>query len=820
MKSKLYYDNLQLFNLVETHEISSKTLIRVFRGYSEREIDRLAIISSIGNTPTSRSIITALEELDRTFLSLHSLIVIGINSLIINKLKTRFKSVEDLYFNQDKLIASKIHNSIRLKIIEFVEDFHLNYENISRAALEYLIISELQCHVDVISANELFLLLLDKGKEISITDFYDTVNELAKNEKVKITPKGVILSRVTINEFIESNKSDKRFQILNDRLNGMSSSNILKKYQLSRQRVAQIYSTLIDKFPVFEDESKYKNILSEYQLSQYAMDKLGLNNIQLANYIDLKYKFHPEKNEIDYVLETKRQHTEGGALVLRKNNKLWLNGFVLTYDFRNLIEHFIEIESVSQFELKSFTENLNSYFRLRNVEFNFGNNNHRAYLTRLGNIPNILSCGNNIYFYLRSENLTSEFLYLSREYIDNFYGYGSVLYFFNKNEELCLLNKISNENVLFAVLKHMYSEEYSNQIQFIRNPTIITKGISRDEFFKELIEEKSPIDRDLFFDYLNENYGLSKATLYWNSVAWFDDYLDEQNQLNIKDKEDLSFFQNFIDEIFGKYVIISTDYYKKQLSSLRNDESKRLFSNNLLRKLGYRYSNKGVYRRYVNNINDAYRELFSQLEKTISYHDLLKFFQLNSILYPRYEDVFEECYLLRYTEDSYINVNKMGYSNDRVMEFREKLVDSLIESRIYLSANLINTRLVLKLFEQYSDVKSMVYSMGDRLFDSILDSSRRVYSTITSRGLIFTIDERISNKLILKNLIEEFEEIDRTELEYYLSDHYGLDIELSPGYINELGYYYSQHMNTIYISKSRFDSILIDYLDNGGDNGN
>ena len=256
------------------------------------------------------------------------------------------------------------------------------------------------------------------------------------------------------------------------------------------------------------------------------------------------------------------------------------------------------------------------------------------------------------------------------------------------------------------------------------------------------------------------------------------------------------------------------------MSSLRNDESKRLFSNNLLRKLGYRYSNKGVYRRYDNNINDAYRELFSQLEKTISYHDLLKFFQLNSILYPRYEDVFEECYLLRYTEDSYINVNKMGYSNDRVMEFREKLVDSLIESRIYLSANLINTRLVLKLFEQYSDVKSMVYSMGDRLFDSILDSSRRVYSTITSRGLIFTIDERISNKLILKNLIEEFEEIDRTELEYYLSDHYGLDIELSPGYINELGYYYSQHMNTIYISKSRFDSILIDYLDNGGDNGN
>lgn len=815
MKSKSYYKNLYLFNLVETHEISSKTLIRVYRKYADKEIDRLAVISSIGNTPTSRAIITALEGLDRSFLSLHSLTVIEINSLIINKLKTRFKSVEELYFNQDKIVTLKIHNSIRLKIIEFVEDFHLNFENNSKDALKYLILTELQTLVDVSSSNDLFQLLLDKGKEFSIGQFYDAVNELANDGKIRISPKGIILRRVTIDEFIESNKSDKRFEILSDRLNGMSPSDIIKKHHLSRQRVAQIYQSIIDKFPIFEDEDKYKNILSEYKLSQEAMEYLGLNNLRLAKYIDLKYDFHPEKNEIDFVLETKRQHTEGGTLVLRKNNKLWLSGFVLTYDFRNLIEHFIEVENINQFELKSFTVNLINYYRLRNVEFDFGNKNHRAYLTRLGNIPNILSCGDDIYFYLRSENLTSEFLYLSREYIDNFYGYGSVFYFFSKNEELCLANQISNENILFAVLKHLYAEEYLDQILFIRNPTLITKDLSRDDFFKELIEEKSPIDRDLFFDYLNENHGLAKATLYWNSVAWFDDYLDEQNQLNIKDKEDLSFFQNFIDDAFSEYAIISTEYYKKQLSSLSNDKRKRLLSNNLLRKLGYRYSNKGVYRRTFNNINDAYRELFTQLNKTISYHELLRFFPANSLLNPRYEDVFEECYLLRYTEESYINVNKMGYSNPRLIEFRNKLVDSLIESRIYLSATLIHNRSVLELFDQYSDVKSMVYSMGDRLFDSVLDSSRLVYSMITSKGLLFTIGERISHKLIIKNLIEEFEEIDRTELEYYVSDHYGLDLELSPGYINELGYYYSQHMNTIYISKSRFDSILIDYLDNG-----
>ena len=132
-----------------------------------------------------------------------------------------------------------------------------------------------------------------------------------------------------------------------------------------------------------------------------------------------------------------------------------------------------------------------------------------------------------------------------------------------------------------------------------------------------------------------------------------------------------------------------------------------------------------------------------------------------------------------------------------------------------MSNSLINNRSVLDLFEQYQDVKSIIYSMGDVLFDSVIDSSRQVYSMTSSKGLLFTVGERISHKLIVRNVIEEYEEIDRNELEFHLSEKFGLDLEISPGYINELGFYFSQHMNTIYVSKSRFDKILIDYLDNG-----
>ena len=815
MKSKYYYKNLHIFNLVETNEISPRTLRRIFAKNEDKNIDRTAVISSIGNTPTSRKIISLLEQFDSSFLSLHSLTAIEIDYIIINKLKKNFRSVQDLFLNRDTLKDVKIHESIADKIIAFSEEFLLNHDGSNIDSIKYPIVSELKNTVDVLSLNTLYQLLPNNGKEVSIGTLNNAINELATDGKIKITPKELLIKRITIDEFIELNIEDRKYQILYDRLIGMSSSNIVKKYTLSRQRLAQIYSSLISKFPIFDVELRYKNILSEYKMSIESMEYLGLKNDKLVRYVKLKYDLSPEKGEIDFVLDTKRQHTDGGAFVLLKNKKIWVDGDLINYEFKELIEHYIESHSITQFELKSFSDDLQRFYQSKNIDFDFGMSNQRAYSIRLENNPKILSCGDGIYFFLRTDGLTNEFLYASMEYIDNFYGYGSVLYFFANNKDLCLENNINNENVLFAVLKHLYSDAYSDKIQFIRNPTLITKDLTREEFFRELIEEKSPIDRDLFFDYLNENYGLSKTTLYWNSASWFDEFLNESNQLNIKDNEDLSFFQNFIDEAFGAHVILSTDYYNQLISRLKSVEKKSLTSNNLLRKLGYRYSNKAVYKRNYNNTNIAYKDLVNELNKTLSREELLKFFLSSSLDNPRYEDFLEQCHLLRYTEINYLNINKMGISNFRLLEFRDKLINSLANSRIYLSVNLINSRTVLDLFEQYPDVKSIVYSMGDLLFDSLIDSSRQVYSMITSKGLIFTVGERISHKLIIRNVVEEFEEIDRDELEQYLSDNFGLDLEISPGYINELNFYYSQHMNTIYVSKSRFDKVLIDYLDNG-----
>jgi hypothetical protein len=815
MKSDYFYKNLYLFNLVETHEISSKTLIRVFRKYADREIDRLAVISSIGNTPTSRKIIEALEFLNRSFLSLHCLTIIGINSLIINKLKSRFKSIEDLSINQREMSGLRIQNSIKVRIIGFVEDFISNHDQTNIVYVKYHVFTELHNHMDALSSNDLFQLVIAKEGKTTIGQFYDAVNELSMEGKVKTTPKGISLRRVTIDEYISSNNGNKGFEVLSDRLNDVSSKDLLSKYKVSRQRIDQIIKSLLKQCPIFEDEDKYKKILSEYKLSQEAMELLDISNLQLARYIRLKYELRPEKNEVDYVLDTKRQFTVGGKQVLQNNKKLWLEGFLLDFSFRGLIEHFINVKSVYQFELKSFSENLRDYYHDHHVEFDFGMDNPRAYLTRVGNIPNILNCGGDIYYFLREEDLSNDFLYLTREYFDNFYGYGSALHFYLKHEEVCIDNNINNENVLFAILKHLYGDEYSNQVQFVRNPTFITKDLTKEDFFRDLIEEKSPIDKDLFFDYLYENYGLSKNSLYWNSVEWFDEYLDENNQLNIREKEDLSFFQDFIDNTFSGYPIISTEYYKQQLNELTDDYKKRLLNNNLLRKLGYRYSNKAVYRRTFSNTNEAYKELFNQLNKTVSYHELLRFFSRYNLDNPRYEEIFEECFLLKYSEESYLNINKMDLSILQMIEFREKLLSTLTASKVYLSTKMMNSRTVLDLFDQYSDVKKIVSSMGDMLFDSLLDSSRKVYSMITSKGYLFTIGERISHKLVLRNIIDEYEEFDRNELEYYVNEHYGIDLELSPGYISELGYYYSQETNMIYISKSRFESILLNYLNDG-----
>ena len=51
-----------------------------------------------------------------------------------------------------------------------------------------------------------------------------------------------------------------------------------------------------------------------------------------------------------------------------------------------------------------------------------------------------------------------------QNYLENFYGFGSVEVFFNKNKDLCNEQFITDEYQLFTVMKRLYSKEFSEDI--------------------------------------------------------------------------------------------------------------------------------------------------------------------------------------------------------------------------------------------------------------------------------------------------------------------------------------------------------------------
>ena len=78
--------------------------------------------------------------------------------------------------------------------------------------------------------------------------------------------------------------------------------------------------------------------------------------------------------------------------------------------------------------------------------------------------------------------------------------------------------------------------------------------------------------------------------------------------------------------------------------------------------------------------------------------------------------------------------------------------------------------------------------------------------------MIFCKGDRVSNKSIIKHIVNEYGVIDKTELIYTLASKYGIDVDFSSGYILDLGLYYNTSSDKIYDSKKRSDQEIEEYL--------
>jgi hypothetical protein len=802
--------NVYIFNLCEDSKISARTITRIFKYAKNTLIDEELIIQAIGNTPTSQYIISQFRGLDKAYLSIYSLIIADINIYNIEYLKTHFASIDDVANKSDGLNTLQLQQKTKDKIVNFIETYSelvcLSDNNINHIIEKVL--GKLNTSV---STDELFYECIGINPSIDADKFYSSIDSLASEGKIKITASGIQKKMVSIEEYFNNMVSDKSKEVTFDRINGIMPTELSQKYDLTRQRIDQLLKRQLDKIPILENELKYYELLAQYKLSFDILKEIGYSNQLLVNYVILKYQPKQKKNEIDYVIDNHLESTTIGNSILLNNGWCNIENEITKIDFKIIFMKCVKMHKLRVFTLDEilpiYNDFINKYKLTEKLDFK----DVPTFARKIENTGDFINCGNLTFYLFDIDNFSDEFLRKTTEYLDSFYGYGSVLYFFNKYLKLCREHGIENENQLFGILKKLYAEEYREKIDFVRNPSIQTKGLERDEFFKDLISEKQPILLDVFFDYLVENYGLNKSTLYWNLKGWFDKYLNINNELVIGD---VPFDQNEADiirNILNGYEVLSMDYYIQSISKvdpLLLEEFTKPFN---IYRLGYKYTNSAIYKSKYFNIDDAYLGLFESLPMRINEEEMYRHFTEQSLNNTRYHYAFKECLVLQYEENSYLNVEKR-IEKSKIIDFREKIIDGLSNGQILTVSELYDLPIYRKVCDEQLEIKKMINSLGTQLLESIIKSSTRV-TTITNEGsMIFCKGDRVSNKSIIKHIVNEYGVIDKTELIYTLASKYGIDVDFSSGYILDLGLYYNTSSDKIYDSKKRSDQEIEEYL--------
>jgi hypothetical protein len=245
---------------------------------------------------------------------------------------------------------------------------------------------------------------------------------------------------------------------------------------------------------------------------------------------------------------------------------------------------------------------------------------------------------------------------------------------------LCIQNSINNEYELFAVIKKLYSNEFNEIIEFVRNPTIITKNLKKEDFFKSLISELQPITLKAFLNYLFENDGLKKDSVYANQFNFFSNFIDSSGFITLNEvihTTEIDHISKISDKL-GKYKIIPTHIYKDVILELFPEKFEAYQNPIFVKKLGYAYRNDCLYLKKFQNLTEALVSLSEDLPLSISANKLSDFLPIND-LDSRYSTHKQECIFLRFSDDNFLNVNKR-ISRQRIINFRDALINLTIFS--------------------------------------------------------------------------------------------------------------------------------------------
>ena len=811
---------LFLFNAYGMDGIVSRKIERLYNSLDDNEpVTPARVIEILGDIPSSQAIANCLGNINCSTISNYSLIAAGLNETAITEVSKSYGSLEDLANEFRTLNPLNLREKTLEKISIFLKANDLKLKAFSFISPENVIYDFIESSMDddetPISTNSIIAAVHSQDHRIDNTVLYETLNLMSRKKMIRLTSSGVSIARPDISRYLKEHGKERDVAMLNMYLTD-SLDSCVSYFGLTRQGVYNSVMRASSRAPLFNGEKHVHNVISNYKFTKETLDIIFPGQSTLISYVKLKYKCSPKKNELDFVFEKNLIGKKLGTIILHKNNSAIINGTLVRRDILEILGLYLNQKNKHFFNSDEIQDSFRR-FLLKNGESFEELLNGVAFSTKLANSRDFLNYGKGNFFWFSEDSFSQDFLSRSRDYIENFYGYGSVEYFLKRNKALCKENGIKDEYQLFSIIKRLYEEEFKESIEFVRNPSIATRGLSRSEFFESLIEELEPIKIEKFIKYYSDRYGYKKETIAGASSVWFKDFLDHKGYLTTKLKtfdvhcKEAEAIRQFISD---RPILPSCDlekYIEKSFPKFLRQYHIRFISE----RIGYRYTVNATYNNKFNSIQEAVTGLGEQLGIVVNGSTLERYVPADWQI-KRYSPLQSNCTFLQYSYDLFLNVGKR-ISPSMVIDFRDKVVGSLIEDRIYTLDELLHTSEYTRILDSYPEIDELIIAMGQQLLISILGSSDSISSLHDTEEFVFGKGKQVTIKRIVKALVDRNESLEQAELYEILGDKYGIDAGFTAGYYYELGLYFDPVSMKIYKSKEIADNELVSYLEGGGE---
>lgn len=805
--NKCLLKNMKLFKLVEYNH-SYRKIIKLVKELGNREASEDLIYEILGDTSSVRSIIGDLNIVyNSNHYSLWCLSYYGVNSFTIERLKNEFDDLNILSTRINDLSSLGVHKTTLNKILRGINDLKLN----RKSQLEQEIMKIIEANEPITNC-DLKTIIFNKYFDVDSNMFDSLIDSMLSRRLITNNISGYKICHFDLDTYLmqSSNEID---NIIYDCCNGKTFETCGQDKGLTGKKVRQKVENRIQRLPIFDNEKEYLQLQKKYKFMKEDIIILKMDLI-LWKYVNLKYGTEsPEKDVIDYLKENNLCDTEIGEKVFYNHELIIIDNEIVKNDFIDIFIRFIHKQKFSSFKIYDIIENFNMFLKNNNISnknYYIEKDNLSVICRKLENSGKFLNVGSKKFIYFEEDALSSDFVELMKQYLLNFEGYGSVLLFLENNRKLCNSNRISNENELFVIMKRLFSKEFKDKIEFIRNPTLSKKGVNKEIFIENLLLDLDlPCEVEVYLNYIRQITGLKQTSVASNFCNIINKYKNVDGLLSL-DSEYSHEEEKKFKELLGDRECIGMNMFDFQVRKVFGNEDTRFLNSNIIKKFGYCKTNTSIYKDCYQSRLDAVRTILKQQDIILDDVKINQFTNLEFLINRQY-DALKECLVIKIEDNKYLNIVARN-EQDCIKQLKFDLLNLLDDEQIYELNEFLDSDLFKKLIHDGNEYKNILYSFDTKEILKFIFSTTDGFSYL-SQGDTFLVSKGIiTYDLLVNRIMQEYEILSIGEFKEIFYEKYGITKSFSNTDLSNMGYYCPYTSEKVYLSKEYYEYEMEEYL--------